>query len=97
MMTEKLISKSAGCIIDAVRNQRGRLSFVSDEAQVNRQYFNHRMFRTLRFFQIIRVLYVLAMRMEREEFMGIGQDLFAKIWDYADDYEFTLLNEEEQL
>ena len=57
MMTEKLISKSAGCIIDAVRNQRGRLSFVSDEAQVNRQYFNHRMFRTLRFFQIIRVLY----------------------------------------
>lgn len=93
MLKDQLISKSVGCIIDVVRSERGRLSFVSDEAQVNLQYFNRRMFRALRFFQVIRVLYVLAIRMDREEFMHIGQDMFAEIWDFADDYDFTLLDE----
>ena len=96
MLKDQLISKSVGCIIDVVRSERGRLSFVSDEAQVNRQYFNRRMFRALRFFQVIRVLYVLAIRMDREDFMHVGQDMFAEIWDFADDYEFTLLDEGKQ-
>ena len=97
MLRDNLINMSVGFILDAVRSQRGRLSFVSDEAQVNRLYFNRKKFRTLKLFRVIRVLYVLAMEMDREDFMHIGQNMFAEIWDFADDYEFTLLDEGKQV
>lgn len=97
MLKENLISKTVGFILDAVRSYRGLLSFVSDEAQVNRQYFTRKKFRTLKLFRVIRVLYVLAMDMEREEFIRIGQKMFAEIWDYADTYDYTLLDEGKQV
>ena len=96
MLRDNLINMSVSFILDAVRSQRGRLSFVSDEAQVNRLYFNRKKFRTLKLFRVIRVLYVLAMEMDRDDFMHIGQNMFAEIWDFADDYEFTLLDEGKQ-
>lgn len=93
MLRDLLVSKCVGMILDAVRGERGRLTFVSSESQVNRQYFNRRKFRTLKLFRAIRVLYVLAMDQSREEFIQLGQKVFAEIWDMQEDYGFELLDE----
>ena len=43
--------------------------------------------------RLVRVLYVLAMKMNREEFAQIGYDMFAEIWDQQDYYSYDLLDE----
>ena len=80
-------------ILDTVRSHRGWLSFASSESQVNRGYFTRRKFQTLKFFRLVRVLYVLAMKMNREEFAQIGYGMFAEIWDQQDYYSYDLLDE----
>ena len=60
---------------------------------MNRGYFTRRKFQTLKFFRLVRVLYVLAMKMNREEFAQIGYDMFAEIWDQQDYYSYDLLDE----
>lgn len=93
MLREQLVSMCSGMILDTVRSHRGWLNFVSTESQVNRQYFNRRKFQTLKFFRIIRVLYVLAMKMDREEFAQMGYNMFAEIWDEQDYLGYDLLDE----
>ena len=93
MLRDQLVSMCTGIILDAVRSERGRLTFVSDEANVNRQYFNRRKFQTLKLFRFIRVLYVLAMETDRARFIAIGQNLFAEIWDFQEECGFELLDE----
>ena len=93
MLREQLVSACSGMILDAVRSHRGWLSFISTESQVNRGYFNRRKFQTLKFFRLVRILYVLAMKMDREEFARIGHDMFVEIWDQQDYYDYDLLDE----
>lgn len=93
MLREQLVSECSRMILDAVRSHRGWLSFISSESQVNRGYFTRRKFQTLKFFRLVRVLYVLAMKMNREEFAQIGYDMFAEIWDQQDYYSYDLLDE----
>ena len=93
MLRDQLVSKCVGIILDAVREERGNLRFVSDEARVNREYFNRKRFGTLKFFRIIRVLYCLAMLTERKTFVAIGEQIFAEIWEMEEDYGYDLLDE----
>lgn len=93
MLREQLVSVCSGMILDAVRSHRGWLSFVSTESQVNRQFFTRKKFQTLRFFRLVRVLYVLAMKMDRDEFAQIGYDMFEEIWEQQDFYGYDLLDE----
>ena len=93
MLREQLVSACSVMILDTVRSHRGWLSFVSTESQVNRGYFNRRKFQTLKFFRLVRVLYVLAMKMDREEFAQIGYDMFSEIWDQQDYLSYDLLDE----
>ena len=93
MLKDQLVSRCSGLILDAVRDRRGRLSFVSAEARVNRKYFNSKNFQTLKFFRLVRVLYCLAMDMDREEFCRIGTSIFEDIWDTADALGYELLDE----
>ena len=93
MLREQLVNACSGMILDAVRSQRGWLNFVSTESQVNRKYYNRKKFQTLKFFRVIRVLYVLAMKMDRDEFSKLGQNLFAEIWDEQDYLGYDLLDE----
>ena len=57
------------------------------------KYFNRRKFQTLKFFRIVRVLYVLAMKMDREAFARLGYSMFAEIWDEQDYLGYELLDE----
>ncbi len=93
MLREQLVSACSGMILDTVRSHRGWLRFVSMESQINRQFFNRKKFQTLKFFRLVRVLYVLAMKMDREEFARLGYDMFAEIWDQQDYLGYDLLDE----
>ena len=93
MLREQLVSVCSGKILDTMRSHRGWLSFVSSESQVNRRYFTRKKFQTLRFFRLVRVLYVLAMKQDRDEFAQMGYDLFGEIWDQQDYFGYDLLDE----
>ena len=93
MLREQLVSACSGIVLDTLRSHRGWLRFVSSESQVNRKYFNRKKFQALRFFRLVRVLYVLAMKMGRNDFSRLGSTLFAEIWDSQDLWSYELLDE----
>ena len=93
MLREKLVDTCTGMILDTMRSRRGRLRFVSTESQVNRKYFNSKGFQTLKLFRAIRVLYALSMLMSRHDFICLGSNLFAEIWDQQDKWGYDLIDE----
>lgn len=93
MLRDQLVSDCAGIILDAVRSERGRLTFVSVESRTNRTCFTRKLFRNIRWFKFIRILYCLSMKMEREAFKKLGEKLFDEIWLRADYYDYVLLDE----
>jgi hypothetical protein len=92
LKTDSFVNDCAGIILDAVRSGSGRLQFVSEESKINRKFFTCNTFSTMRWFKLIRLLYCLSMKMEREEFCQLGRRLFLKIWLKADRCEYTLLD-----
>ena len=93
LQNEQFVNDCAGILLDAVRSESGRLQFVSEESKINRKFFTRKTFRTMRWFKLIRMLYCLSMKMEREEFCQLGKRLFLEIWLKADRCEYTLLDE----
>lgn len=93
LLREQLANECAGIIPDAVRSKSGWLQFVSEESKLNRKFYTRKAFRTVRWFKLVRMLYCLAMKMEREEFCQLGSRLFKEIWLTADYYDFDLLDE----
>ena len=93
MLRDKLVSNCVGIILNAVRKESGTLTFISDESQVNRKFFTRKEFKKLKLFRVIRVLYVLAMCLDRYTFVQLGEQMFNIIWEMQDEHEFNLLDE----
>lgn len=93
MLRDKLTSNCVGIILNAVRKESGTLTFISDESQVNRKFFTRKEFKKLKLFRVIRVLYVLAMCLDRYTFVHLGEQMFNIIWEMQDEHEFNLLDE----
>ncbi|MCR4583599.1 MAG: hypothetical protein K5764_08630 [Prevotella sp.] len=86
---EKLTSECSGIILEEVR-VKGRTTLISDESGINRKYLNRKMFRRLRFFRVIGLLYCTASWMSRRDFVNMGARLFETIYDTNEDYDGML-------
>ena len=93
MLKQQLTSEVSGIILDHVRETRGRLTLISDATRINRKHFNVRGFSQLKVHQMLRIIYALAVVMTNDEFHTMAEQLRRTIQDYADDYDYQLLDE----
>ena len=77
---EKLTSECTGIILSVVR-VRGRLWYISDVSGINRKYLNKKMFRSLRFYRLVKLLFWTSEWMDKKQFVALGTELFEKIWE----------------
>ena len=77
---EKLTSECTGIILSVVR-VKGRLWYISDVSGINRKYLNKKMFRSLRFYRVLKLLFWTAEWMDKKQFVALGTELFEKIWE----------------
>ena len=77
---EKLTSECTGIILSVVR-VKGRLWYISDVSGINRKYLNKKMFRSLRFYRLVKLLFWTSEWMDKKQFVALGTKLFEKIWE----------------
>jgi hypothetical protein len=77
---EKLTSECTGIILSVVR-VKGRLWYISDVSGINRKYLNKKMFRSLRFYRVLKLLFWTSEWMDKKQFVALGTKLFEKIWE----------------
>ena len=77
---EKLTSECTGIILSVVR-VKGRLWYISDVSGINRKYLNKKMFRSLRFYRLVKLLFWTSEWMDKKRFVALGTELFEKIWE----------------
>lgn len=77
---EQLTSECTGVILSVVR-VRGRLLYISDLSGINRKYLTKKMFRGLRFYRVVKLLFWTSEWMDKKRFVALGTELFEKIWE----------------
>lgn len=81
----------SGVILKKVREQRGRLTKVSDMCQINRRMFNHDEFCKLKLYQVLRLLYAICVDVRPKEFEEMLTEMRDVAKKYFDMYEEDLL------
>lgn len=92
-LKEQLASEVTGIFLDRVRERKGRVTLISDATGINRKHFNMRGFQRLKVHQMIRIVYALATVLTHEEFYHMMRQVHTCFEDYADEYDYDLLDE----
>ena len=88
-----MTSEIAGIILQHVRNHKGRLSEVSDDCRINRREFNVRGISKMKFHRLLRIFYDLLLILTYAEFTKMMEEIINTLKDYADEYDYTVLDE----
>lgn len=92
-LKDQMTSEIAGIILRYVRNRKGRLSEVSDDCRINRREFNVRGLSKMKFHRLLRIFYDLFLIMSLAEFVKMFEEIHNTLKDYADEHDYTLLDE----
>lgn len=93
LLRNQLTSRVAGIILTRIRERKGRLTEISDECRINRREFNVRGFSKMSLQRLLRVFYALYMVLPKREFDAMENEIAEVIADYADEYDYVLLDE----
>lgn len=93
MIKDQLTSKVAGIILQHVRNPKGRLTEISDMCKINRKEFNVRGLSKMKGHRLLRILYAIYLVVGYAEKKQMSDEFFDIFQDFADEYDFTLLDE----
>lgn len=92
-LKDQMTSEIAGIILQHVRNHKGRLSEVSDDCRINRREFNVRGISKMKFHRLLRIFYDLLLILTYAEFTKMMEEIINTLKDYADEYDYTVLDE----
>ena len=81
----------SGVILKKVREQRGRLTKVSDMCQINRRMFNQDEIGKLKLNQVLRLFYAICVEIRPKEFEKMLTEMSNVAKKYFDKYEEDLL------
>ena len=92
-LKDQMTSKVTGIILAHVRNKKGRLTEISDDAKINRKEFNTRGLAKMQFHRVLRILYAVALDVPYAEYKQMMEEICETITEWSDDYDYTLLDE----
>ena len=92
-LKDQLTRDIAGIILRYVRNEKGRLSEISRDSRINRREFTIRGLAKMKLHRLLRILYDLCLELPYAEYMKMMDEIRQTISDYANEYDYTLLDE----
>ena len=92
-LKDQLTREIAGIILRYVRNEKGRLSEISRDSRINRREFTIRGLAKMKLHRLLRILYDLCLELPYAEYMKMTDEIRQTISDYANEYDYTLLDE----
>lgn len=93
MLKNQLTSKVAGIILKTLREQKGRLTQVSDLCKINRREFNIRGLSKMKFHRQLRIIYALAVVLPALRYEQLMNEVSNEILDFADEVGFDFFDE----
>lgn len=93
MLRDELTSDVAGIILEYLRSVKGRLTEVSNLSGINRRELNRRGLAKMRMNRLMRLVYTMQLVMPPYKSEAMWQKIIEKVREYADYYDFILLDE----
>ena len=93
MLRDELTSDVAGIILEYLRSVKGRLTEVSNLSGINRRELNRKGLSKMRMNRLMRLVYTMTLVMPPKASDAMWQKIFEKVREYADYYDFILLDE----
>lgn len=92
-LKQQLTSDVAGIILRYVKSEKGRLTWISEVASINRSEFNRRGLAKMKHHRLLRVIYALSLNIKEKEFHEFMHEISETILCYAEDYDEYLLTQ----
>lgn len=92
-LKDKLSSEVAGIILRYVKIRKGRLTQMSEDSRINRRELNVQGITQMRLHRLLRLIYALHLELSYAEYMKMTDEIRDKITGYAEDFDYTLLDE----
>lgn len=93
MLRDELTSDVAGIILEYLRSVKGRLTEVSNLSGINRREINRKGLAKMRMNRLMRLVYTMQLVMPPKVSDAMWQKIIEKVREYADYYDFILLDE----
>ena len=93
MLRDELTSDVAGIILEYLRSIKGRLTEVSNLSGINRREINRKGLAKMRMSRLMRLVYTMQLVMPPYKSEAMWQKIIEKVREYADYYDFILLDE----
>ena len=93
MLRDELTSDVAGIILEYLRSVKGRLTEVSNLSGINRRELNRKGLAKMRMSRLMRLVYTMQLVMPPYKSDAMWQKILEKVREYADYYDFILLDE----
>ena len=90
-LKDQLTSEVSGIIMNYVREEKGRLTWISEVTGINRKEFTRRGLAKMKLYRLLRIIYALSLRLDEDEMMHIMEEVLGVIYEYVDDYDECLL------
>jgi hypothetical protein len=93
MLKNQMTSVVSGIILHHLRDTKGRLTEVSDLCNINRRELNRKGLAKMKMHRLLRLMYAMELVMPYHEYDVMCKGILAKIREFSDDYDYTLLDE----
>ena len=93
MLRDDLTSDVAGIILENLRSVKGRLTEVSNLSGINRRELNRKGLAKMRMNRLMRLVYTMQLVMPPYKSDAMWQKIIEKVREYADYYDYILLDE----
>lgn len=93
MLRDELAKEVAGIILQYLRDVKGRTTEVSNLSNINRREINQKGLVKMKLNRLLRLIYTMLLIMPPKSSEKMWQDIIGKIREFADYYDFILLDE----
>lgn len=88
-----MTNEVAGIILQYLRDVKGRTTEVSNLSGINRREINRKGLVKMKMNRLLRLVYTMLLIMPPQSSEAMWQDILKKIREFADYYDFILLDE----
>lgn len=88
MTISQLTSIIVGIILDTIREEKGRLTEISDQSVINRQEFIAERMANMKLYRFVRLGKTMAKSLPRKRYDQMKSDISKKFWESIENEEF---------
>ena len=95
MRKKALIEMIVKIILERIRNERGRLTRISNTCKINRGKLTDEAMTHVRFNQLILLFYAVCLNLKPKEFEAMMKDIYYTFVEKSAEYDFSLFDDDD--